>query len=254
MKPLLKPQQIFKLLLCIGLCWPVSSVRADVSYSANAALSFTLDSVVNLNSADAGNVSGFSAQAAFQQIADPSYQTVSGDGYFSANNADIAATPLLTGFSNTFSISAVASDGSVDTVHTGSYSLSFFNNSQDDYTVDLSLNYVLNAVASGLYAGSSVYLDYYYDAGSFSGFDYVSAITPTLGGAADNETQPGTLHYSFTLPAGASGTFYADALISGDLLATPAPVPAPSAIWQLLGGLLGWIGLSRRVKFTGRGI
>ena len=146
--------------------------------------------------------------------------------------------------SQTFAVSGNVNDGSVSSSHLGSSSLVFSNSGSDAYTIDVTLNYQLNAAVSGENADSDVFLDYFNTDYSFENIDPI-LINATVFGQA-NATQSGTSGlFSFTLGPNASAGLYADVTITGNLQASPVPVPG--AVW-LFGSAVAGMGMIGRRK------
>ena len=254
-------QAYFKKTSVVTAILMVTTLTASADgYDGSAALTFTLNSISN-SGGNSSDLSNFSATALFQQPTDANnfYAATSGDGVYSANNPEVTAAPLNgNSFSGDYSVSATAFNGSVTTVTNGYYTLDFKNaDGVNSYTVDLSLNYTLNADANGasLQAASQILLGYYYSgsnivseaASSAAGFgtDYLSTNPLSVGSPSDTETLTGSAEIVFTLAPGESEAFTANPTIFGTVQAVTA-VPVPTAGWFFGSGWLGLMGLSRR--------
>lgn len=239
----------------IGLVLAAPLVNASTVYDGSALLSLTLNSISNLNTEHPNDLSALTIFASFQQTDDPaySYLTTSGDAVVTANNPAVTAQPLATGdtFSQSFSVNGSASDGAIDALHTGWFTLEFHNSGADSYSIDLSLAYQIAAQANGLFASSATTLDYGYTGDGSTGFDIASAHTLPEAETA-GQTQSSSVNWVLTLAPGASvETFYADVAITGNLQATPVPVPA--ALWCFASGLVSLAGMaSQRRKPSSR--
>jgi len=244
MKPSLYRYRFAHPLLALGLVLTVPASHADTTFSGLATLTFSLNSITNLNPAHPNDLSGLEVFGSFQQATDPSYFYVvtSGDGSVVAVNPSVSV-PVAVGsdFSHSFQVSGSAHDGTVDSYHTGWFSLDFNNTGGDSYLIDVSLSYQLDSVADGLFANSSVSLAYGYTGNAFDGTDSVGAGTFD-GLPLDAQSKSASTGLIFTLAAGESPqTFFADAVITGNLQA--APVPVPAAVWCFGSGLLGIMGI-----------
>jgi hypothetical protein len=217
---------------------------ADVNFFNSAAVSYTVNNSTNPN-----ELPGLTVTGSFQQLTDAGdfYAFTSGDGAYLANNPTIAAVPVEgNSFSNTFSVSGdTAVYGTVNTLETGVFSLNFTNAGADSYSLDVTLNYLLNAVANGLFANSYLLLDYWDTGNNINGSDSSGAGT-YMGHANDNESEPGAAELVYTLAPGASDSFMVQVAIYSTLdAASTAPVPLPAACWLFAGGLLSLFGCQK---------
>jgi hypothetical protein len=230
------------------------STHASTSFSSSATLSFTLNSITNLNAAHPNDLSALEIFASFQQASDPAYfyAITTGDALVVANNPAVTALPMTAGdtFNHTFAISGTASDGSIDSYHTGWFALSFNNTGSDSYRINLGLNYQLNADANALFSNTAVGLDYGYTGDTSAGSDSASAAT-FAGLSHASQTQVGITGWVLTLTPGTSTeSVYADVVMTGNLQAT-TPVPAPAALWCFASSLLGLAGIAMKKRSLG---
>ncbi|MDD4915376.1 MAG: hypothetical protein PHW13_10130 [Methylococcales bacterium] len=242
------------MLLAAAVMASMQTARADVNYADSAAITYTINSIYNTNPATPGDLANLSVSGAFQQLYDSNdfYAAASGDGIYTDDTPDIASTPVSgNAFNAVFSVSGDSvSYGTVDTLHTGVFSLNFSNTGTDSYAIDVSLDYVLNAAANGIYANSALFLDYWDTGNIISGSDYVGAGSYT-GYSTDNASQPGSAELIFTLSPGATDSFIAQIAIQSSLdsTSTATPAPIPGAFWIFGSGLLGMKGINgRRIK------
>jgi len=252
MKIRLKNHRLFSAGLSGGILLFAQAVSADATYDSSAAIDYTITSISNSNTATPNDISSLSVSGSFQQLTDANdfYAATTGDGSYTANNPNLSSEPVTTSFDNTYSVSGdTPLYGTVNTLHTGVYSLNFSNNSsRDTYTIDVTLSYVLTAAAGGLFANSSIQLDYWDTLNNIAdNQDYVGAGT-YLGYTTDTETEPGSYNLVLSLAPGTSDSFITQAAISSSLdsTANAAPVPLPLAGWSFLSGLLGILSIRKR--------
>jgi hypothetical protein len=200
------------------------------SYTGSATLSYSIDSIVNQT--NPGDLSNLQIDATFEQFGAPnSFELVTGDGTVTANTPGIGLHSVASPYTFTFSTSGDANSGTVNASNLGSFWLGFTNLGTDSYQIRVTLNYALNATASGQSSDSAVHLDYYNQDSSFSGFDDALAFS----GFAPAATQSGSSGaFLFTLTGAGSESLVGDITISGNLEA--AAVPVPPAIWLFLSG------------------
>jgi hypothetical protein len=244
MKPIVKKHGLMCAVLIGGSLLSAQAAQANVTFNSSAALTFTINSITNLNAEHPNDLSGLEVLGSFEQASVlPYFYTItSGDGSVTANNPSVLPPVTVSNsFSHSFAVSGSALNGAVDSYHTGWFNLDFNNTGGDSYNIDLTLDYQLNAEASGLFANSNVALDYGYTGNSFTGSDSVDAFT-FAGFPYDTDSLTGSNGLIFTLGSGSTGSFYADAVITENL----APVPVPAAVWFFASGLLGVIGLNKR--------
>jgi hypothetical protein len=232
-------------LLALGpsLLW-ASSAQASSSFDSSAALSYTINSITNND--NAGSLAGLAITGNFDLAPAPDYSiALSGDGAVVGNNpstGDVAINPILPGsvFSHSFSLTGSTSNGSVDTAQLGLFGLNFKNTGSENYSISLTLNYQLNLTVGGQFADSSIALDYFNETSSFADFDHIDASVFSLG-TAEKSGSSGV--FNFTLAPGASEALYADVNITGNLSASPVPLPA--SFWLLFAGLSGIVSFAK---------
>lgn len=218
------------LITLTGLVAGYSNAQASSSFNDQAQISFSVDTI----SPDL-EISGLFEQGAAEN------GLTDGDGavLFSLPSAVPAVASGVYQF-DTFSVSGSGSNGSIyGTSYTGWYSLSFVNHGATAIAVDLTLNYALTASVSGQYASSNVNMDYYLGNNYPDNVYLISSVYESL-----NVTNNDSKVISLNIDSGATQTFYVDVTLSGDLQASPVPLPA--AAWSFLAGLLGLLGVKKR--------
>ena len=246
MKANFKKQHLMGAALAVATLSNIPAARADVSYDSSAVIGYTINSIISSNPNNPGDLSGLSISGSFQQLTDTNdfYAYTSGDGSYLANSPNISPTAIAgNNFNGTFSVSGdSAAYGTVDTLHTGVFSLDLTNTGTNSFNIDVTMGYELNAVAGGVYANSSILLDYWDSNNTLSGFDYVGAGTYT-GYGYDNQAELGSAELVYTLAPGATESLIVQAAIQSSLDSTStSPVPLPAAFWFFASGLLGMIG------------
>ena len=240
-----KKHFVMSLVLLSGVLLGAQSAQANTTFAGSSVLTFTINSITNLNDAHPTDLSGLQILGSFLQPTDEFsfYANTTGDGAISANNPEVASFAVTSSFSKTFAVSGSVLDGSVDSHHTGLYNLAFNNTGLDDYAIDLTLAYQLNASANDLTAESNVAVDYYNQTFSVSDFATVGAYT-LAESLSDTQSVIGSFApYTFTLNAGSNELVFANVVITGNLQA--APVPLPAATWLFLTGLIGVLGFNK---------
>lgn len=194
-------------------------------------------------------MNGLDIQGAFEQAGAPtSFVKTEGDGSVTPNNSSVIPFGGSASLSQTFAVSGNVNDGSVSSSHLGSSGLTFYNSGSDAYTIGVTLNYQLNAAASGKNADSDVFLDYFNSNYSFGNIDPIHINASVF--AQPNATQSGTSGlFSFTLGPNASAGLYADVTITGNLQA--APVPVLGAVWLFGSAVVGMGMIGRRKHKAG---
>ncbi|MGZ4959406.1 MAG: VPLPA-CTERM sorting domain-containing protein, partial [Methylomonas sp.] len=170
---------------------------------------------------------------------------LTGNGAVNANNPStgtLPISPVLPGaaFSHSFAVSGSVGNGTVNTSQLGLFGLNFENTGSDHYQISLTLNYQLDAATGGQLADSTIDLDYFNETSSFAGFDHVEASAFTLGNA---ELIGSSGIFNFTLTPGSAEALYANVRITGNLEASPVPLPA--SFWLLFAGLSGIVSLGK---------
>ena len=250
MKPYCNQHHLSGFVLLASVMAVVPTASADVSYTSSATLLYTINSITNLDNPN--DLSGLSMSGSFLELtgANDFYAAISGDGSYQTNipNFSGALSP-----SGTFSVNGhSALYGSVNTLHTGVFSMDFSNTGTNSYTVDVKLDYWLNAVTNGIYANSAIFLDFWDTNNNVSGVDYAAAGT-YLDHAYDSQSVSGFADLVFTLAPGASNRFIAKVGSQSGLDSiSTAPVPMPSAFWLFAAGLLGMISVKKMGSIDGR--
>lgn len=222
--------------LALSLC-RLTPALASASYDSVVNLSYSI-SVLESNNPAAGDRAGLSILGTYQQASDDEhfYATVSGDGQYQSYSPNPAAVTVSDKFTGEFAASGNVNSGSVDSLFTGLFGLELHNSGAYSYRIAVDFNYALQAAAHGEFASTLILFDYWYEAGSNTGFDYASAAVFTDYPDDQQAAADGTTFY-FTLAAGASEQLYAQAGISSHLESADAsPVPLPGAIWLFASG------------------
>ncbi|QPK63975.1 VPLPA-CTERM sorting domain-containing protein [Methylomonas sp. LL1] len=226
----------------------VQAVQAASSFNSFAELTYTITGITNLSSPGVSEEvlgSSLFAGPTFELAVFPdSYVDVTGDGLASVGSPGNAGLQLGSAFR--FSTSGSVGNGQVDSSHLGWFSLDFANNTADTYEINVKLDYLLDAGVGGDFAHSSVSIDYFNNDYTFSGYSSIEAGTLPLALTATQSGSSGI--FSFTLAPNATELLYADVRITGNLAASPVPLPA--AVWMFLAGLMGVLGLNKRKAVT----
>jgi hypothetical protein len=255
MKSLITTRKLFATLALVSLSSGHTAWAAS-AFSSYATITYTINSITNLS--NPGDLSGLEILGSFEQPGAPdSYVSTTGDGAVTANNPTVGSISVGTSFSRTFAVSGNASDGTVASHHLGWFSLEFNNLSSDSYSIEVTLDFDLSTTASGQFADTSIFLDYY------RSDDYANLppgwtnVSPYLGFAFATASAVGQNHQAtsfqsdpvlFVLGPNGLGGLYVDVSIDGYLQASPVPLPA--AVWFFLTGLLTFTGLRKRGTWT----
>jgi hypothetical protein len=232
------------LALSPSLLW-TTSAQASSSFNSGATLSYSINNITNLD--NAGSLSGLAITGSFELAGVPDYAlTLSGDGTVVGNNPNtgpLAISPALLGnvFSHLFTIGGNVGNGTANTSQLGLFGLNFENTGTDNYSISLTLNYQLTSSVTGQLADSSVALDYFNETSSFAGSDRIDASVFSVG---NPELIGSSGVFNFTLAPGATEALYADVNITGNLEASPVPLPA--SVWLLFAGLSSIVSFGRR--------
>jgi hypothetical protein len=217
------------------------SAFASAGDESSAIISYTINSMLNTNTATPNDLSGLVVAGGFQQLTDNNdqYAQTSGDGGYISATPNLPST-VVTGnnFNDAMTVSASSANyGAANILQTGQFSLNFTDTGSSSYNIDVTLNYSLNAISQGLYASNTIILDYWDTLNNINGFDYVSSGTYD-GYLADNETEPGSAELVFTLASGSSDSFIAQAAFQSSADTTSnSPTPIPSSLLMLASGL-----------------
>ena len=246
----LRQHLLLNSLLLNFLLFPTPDTYADAGFSSSAAISYSINSSNNLDSATPNDLSGLTVTASFQQLtaAADFYILQSGDANYTANNPNVLSQPASNGFSDVFSVSGnSAAYGTVNSLQTGLYSLDFINSGSNSFTIDVTLNYVLNIITHGIYANSNIQLDYWDSANNIADNQDAVSAGPWPDFAAGKANKSGAYDLVFTLSPGAVESFYVQAGISSAIDTTGVTaVPLPAAVWGFLGAVLSFLGLQKR--------
>ncbi len=241
-------------LLCSSL-FVTHSVQADATFDSSAALTYTINSITNLNNAHPTDLSALGVSGYFDQGTDAAnyYLATTGDGAVVANNPSYSVDPVSSIFGHTFNVSGSATNGTVDSLHTGILGLLFNNSGTDSYSVDVSLGYQLSTAASGLFVTNSIALDYFTlsDSSVFGSTDPLGAYTIDGGSLSDSQALNGVFnHIIFNIGAfdAANGLEILSANVAVTRTIETSAVPLPGVVWLFLSGLLGVMGFSKLRK------
>lgn len=235
-RPLRAPLAASLGLSCLALAAPAAEAALS-SYDGSATLTYTINSIVNTT--NPGDLSGLNITGSFENVVGSSFAILGGDGSAASSSLDFGPAAVSSPFSYTFSTFGDVNNGTVTASHLGSFWLNFASLGSDSYAISVTLDYQLNAAASGQAADNAVHLDYFNldHTGSndytFSGLGDVLAVA---GMAPTDSTTASSGVFNFTLAggAGAWAALVGDVTISGNLEATA--VPLPPAIWAFLAG------------------
>ena len=221
--------------------------QASATFTSSALLTYTINSITNTNPAHPTDLSALEISGIFDQGADSTnfYSNTTGDGAVVANNPSVLTT-VTNSFSHEFTVGGSATNGTVDALYTGLYSLMFKNTGNDSYLVDVSLGYQLNSATNNLYATNSVAVDYYTLTSNLSGFDN-GVSSSTIDGGALSDSQTLNALFSpivFTVASLDMELISAKVAITSTIEATAVPLPA--ATWLFLSGFMGLLGFNKR--------
>ena len=235
--------------LLVGAILSVPVVQASTSFTSSALLTYTINSITNNNSEHPSDLSDLEISAYFAQSIETTdfYATTTGDGAVVANNPSVSLATITDTFSHNFSVSGSATNGSVDSLHTGLYGLIFNNIGTDSYAVNVSLGYQLASAVNGLLAINNIAVDYYTVTSSLSGFASIGSFT-SVDALSDTQTLNNLFTpIAFTVAAGDIEHFAAKVAVTGNIEASA--VPLPTATWLFLSGLMAVLGFGKR-KFV----
>lgn len=210
------------------------NIHAATAFNSSANLVYTIQSITNTT--NPGSLAGLSIEGYFEPATpgfDPDTITT-GDGSVTANNpisgpTSISLTPSSS-YSHGFTVSGAASEGSVQTAHSGWFYLNLSNSGTDVYDINIALDYALSAATSNSDVNTTVLLNYY-TANNADVTTEVFISASNAGGASANNNGSSGL-FNFQLGAGQSNSFQGDVTITGNIEATAVPIPA--AFWLFL--------------------
>lgn len=220
------------------------SAQAISTFNSSAALTYTINSIANLD--NPGDLTSLNVTGSFELASPPDYSvTVTGDGSVNGTNPSLGPVPVANVFSKTVAVSGSVSGGTLNSSHLGLYGLSFDNTGNDSYSISLTLSYQLDTAVHGPSANSEIWLDFYNEAYTFSGSEHILA---SVFSAASGNQSGSSGPFNFTLGPGGSEALYADVRITGNLEASPVPLPAGA--WLMLAGLstITAIGKCQRIR------
>ena len=249
----LKKHLLFTLTLACLAPLASQNAQAAAMFNSYASVTYTIDSITNLT--NEGSFSGLGITGSFELALDQSFQNITGDGSVTPSFLGSGSSPLILGSSYTrqFQLDGVANNGGdVAASYLAQFGLDFENASIDTYAVGLTLSYEISAIATGDNAFTDVTLNYFAEhinaSGDFAldkifiGTDYISATTSDLGTAYLQKSPM----ISFILAPNEFESLYVGASISGNLQASPVPVP--SALWLFASALLVIPSISKSKK------
>lgn len=217
----------------------VQMAHASSEFTSASTITITIDSITN--NTNAGNLTGLDIYGLFEvadSLSAPGFGHVATGNGISSNNyaggeIDSSISPITNGdsFNQSFSSIGSVSDGTVDTYYQAFGKLKFTNTTNDSFTIEYNLNYILDSGVAGDFATNTVVLEYFNDLGDIGGYEEASASTFLN---VTNQNASGTA-FTLNLSALEKDTFYADVAINGYAKASPVPVPA--AGWLMLSGL-----------------
>ena len=235
-------------LLCL-VPFASQSAQAAATFSSHVTVTYTIDSLAN--STNAGDFSGLDITGSFVLAPGGDNQFITGEGSVTpslAGSGNTTVTPAIgSSYSRTFQLDGTAiNEGEVSADYLAWFGLAFANDSSDSYDIGLTLSYDLSANAAGNDgAFTDITLNFYNEDGLFSNDAspaYIQASTEALGSGFLQNSHT----YNFSLPASGAERLYVDASITGELQASPVPVP--SAIWLFASALLAIPGIRNTKK------
>ncbi len=238
MKTIMKINKLI-FLIAISALYGMQATQASSTFSSTSTVTISIDSITN--NTNAGDLSNLDIVGLFEidNTAPGFGETATGDGNSSYTHTgggiDSSITPVTAGdsFSQSFSASGSANNGSVDAYYQALSGLEFFNNSSDSFTIEYSFSYVLETSVTGDFATNTVALEFFNDLGDIEGYEDSSS--STFLNLADQTSAAG-VSFTLNLEAFEADMFYADVAINGYVEASPVPVPA--AGWLMLTGLV----------------
>jgi hypothetical protein len=224
---------------CLLSCF-VQSAYASSSINSFANLTYTIN---NITIQGSGSLDDLQITDSLV-IAPSESEAFSSLGSFSFTPIDLSTTnKQVTLLSN-------LQDGFANLSEGAQIGLNFNNASLDtSYLVEISLGYQLSASSNSSpggsdFANTDVLLSYFNNDFSFSGSDLATSF-------ANDSTQLGTVEqtgnsgiFSFTLTPGQTESLLSEVRITGNLEASPVPVPG--AVWLFTSALMTLTGLKRK--------
>lgn len=235
--------------LMAGMAMMSSHADASAaSFNSYATVTYTITSLTNTtNIINPNDFSGLSIFASYEQDAPSGYLAISGTGNHAitqGNSPDFAELLPQIGasVSKTFAINAATGNGTLESLDFAFFNLDLFNLSEDHYSVGVQLDYALSASASGGdLAESSAQIDWFLSDESNSGFYYASSV-------GDFDGLNGPIQFTLDLNGESALGVYSNTAISGNLAASP--VPLPPAAWSFLLGLLALVRSSNKSRLA----
>lgn len=227
--------------LVAGMAMISSHAEASAaSFNSYATVTYTITSVTN--NTNPGDFSNLSIYASYDQDILSGYLSIQGTGTHAITQGDspdlLELLPQVgASVSKTFAINAATGNGTLESLDFAFVNLDLFNLSTDHYSVGVQLDYQLSANAGGGdVAESTTQIDWFLNDDSDSGFYYASS-------AGVSEGVSGPVQFNLDLNGEGALGVYANVAVSGNLLASP--VPLPPAAWSFGLGLLALIRSSR---------
>lgn len=233
-----KNKNLANLILAALAAFYVGNVHASSSFTNYATVNFTIDNIVNLTNPGSVLASELGIYGSFEQsdvndVVDDSKSVFQSVSLTSGSS-----------FNHTFTLTNTVNDGYTESYQIGYFGFGLVNgfDSGSIYQIDFNFNYLLSAFGGGESADTEIYFDYYSDEDfTFSGFDYVNH-SSIFGIPAVTANDSGS--FSIVLDPGVGAFYVAQAVITGNLYASPVPVPG--AAWLFMSGLLTVFGFKKR--------
>ncbi|MDD2758673.1 MAG: hypothetical protein PHH11_00105 [Methylomonas sp.] len=232
-----------KLVLSFGLA---DQALASASYDSSIDVMYTV-TLTDSNNPTPNDNSGLSLLGTFLQPGDSRrfFAATSGDGVYHTYSPTAVSSAVNNVFDASFSASGGAGIGSVDSLNTALFGLNFVNDGPYSYNLTVQLDYTLSARARGEFASSEVLFDYWDEAETLAGSDYLSSITYS-GWLDDSQSSHALVSWQFMLNPGDQQQLYAQASVLSHVeSAQISSVPIPASLWLFASALLGLKRLGR---------
>jgi hypothetical protein len=222
----------------------VQSAYASSSINSFAILTYAINNITIQGSGTLDDL-----QISDTLVVSPSEsEAIDGIGSYTFTPNDISTyTKQLTLLSNLQDGAANLSEGAL-------VGLNFNNASVDtSYLVEVSLTYQLSASSASSpgasdFANTDILLSYFNNDFSFSGSDLATSFANDSAQLGTVEQNGGTGNFSFTLTPGQTEALLSEVRITGNLEASPVPVPG--AVWLFASALMTFTGLQRKKLAT----
>jgi hypothetical protein len=238
-----KPKATYLIFSSLMAAMTMVSSHAEAnaaSFNSYATVTYTITSLTN--NTNAGDFSNLSIFANYEQDILSGYLAIAGGGNHAitqggSNDFTELLPQVGASVSKTFAINAATGNGTLESLDFAFFSLDLFNLSADHYSVGVQLDYELSANASGGdLAESSAQIDWFISDDSDSGFYYATS-------AALADGVNGPIQLTLDLNGETALSVSSDLAISGNLAASP--VPLPPAAWSFMLGLLALVRSNR---------